>query len=334
MKTYVILGILISYILGLFMALLGSDNKTADDGTVTIPEDCVYVVAVSIGTENPPYLNGNLMQTKGSVPATGQLSAISCHVSTFPTHQELPFVMNGASRVVWFFLDDAVCTRPVPVSGYSATGQVTGTLDTSTNDIVICVVLGSNGQVLLTGDTVSATLIYDSTTCRIGYLIPGDSSMSCDASDEDVTSGYWYYPPSYYTDTSSSVLVTPGHYQTTAVYNRKYYAYAFYNAVTYPDYPYRYTQFTYVNPPGTTTQDSPAGAIGSSSYDGQQITLYEWYTYHQVWVPPVYETQTSGYWTYPDPVWVETGVPGEISCIFISIADTAIGSIHVNMIRC
>ena len=163
--------------LGLLMSLLGTDNVTAD-GTVTIPEGCVYVVAVSIGTENPPYLNGNLMQTKGVVSAQGQLDAISVHTSTFPIVAELPFVMNFASRVVFFYLDDAVCARPVPVSGYSATGEVTGKLDTSTNDLVIAIVLGSNGQVLLKGDTVDFTLIYDTTTCRVGWIAPGDSALS------------------------------------------------------------------------------------------------------------------------------------------------------------
>ena len=301
---------LIGLLIGLFfMSLLGTDNSTAN-GSVTIPTDCVYVVAVSIGTTDAPYLNGNLMQTKGSVVATGQLDAISVHVSTFPTQQSLPFVMNGADRIIWFFLDDAVCTRPVPVSGYSATGEVTGTLDTSTNDIVIGIVLGSNGQVLITGDTVGLTAIYDTTTCRVGHITPGDSSMSCSASDEDVATGYWYYPPAYYTDTSTSVLVEAGHYEFNPVYHALTYSYDSGSGMYR-----RYDNGVYVG----------LVALATPDY---------YYAYPGVWVPDRYETQTSGYWTYPDPVWITTGDPGEISCIFISIADTMIGSIHVNMIRC
>jgi hypothetical protein len=310
---------LIGLLIGLFfMSLLGTDNSTAN-GSVTIPTDCVYVVAVSIGTTDAPYLNGNLMQTKDTVAATGQLDAISVHVSTFPTQQSLPFVMNGADRIIWFFLDDAVCTRPVPVSGYSATGEVTGTLDTSTNDIVIGIVLGTNGQVLITGDTVGLTAIYDTTTCRVGHITPGDSSMSCSASDEDVATGYWYYPPAYYTDTSTSVLVEAGHYEFNPVYH-------------YVSYVYIYTSGSsdifneYDN--GVLT-----GNIGIMPH-GLTPDPYYYYAYPGVWVPDRYETQTSGYWTYPDPVWVTTGDPGEISCIFISIADTMIGSVYVTRPLC
>lgn len=318
---------LIGLLIGLFfMSLLGTDNSTAN-GTVTIPTDCVYVVAVSIGTTDAPYLNGNLMQTKGSVVAQGQLDAISCHVSTFPTQQELPFVMNGANRIIWFFLDDAVCTRPVPVSVYSATGEVTGTLDTSTNDIVIGIVLGSNGQVLITGDTVGLTAIYDTTTCRVGHITPGDSSMSCSASDEDVSSGYWYYPPAYYTETTQSVLVEAGHYETAAIYHYRYWAYESYS----PSIGYTYGLYEYINPPGTTTKQ---GTAVWATYQGPQYGQQTWYTYVQIWVPPVYETQTSGYWTYPAPVWVDTSTPGEISCIYISVANTMIGSVYVTRPLC
>jgi hypothetical protein len=220
-----------------------------------------------------------------------------------------------------------VCTRPVPVSGYSATGQVLGTLDTSTNDIVICVVLGSNGQVLLKGDTVDATLIYDSETCRIGYLEPGDSSMSCDASDEDVLSGYWYQPPAYYTQTTTTVLVSEGYWKTTTIVNTivGYYT----GSVFVPNPPPGYTVYNYTEYKNGVFYAN----VQSLTYKGTSYSS-SWNTYVQTWIPPVYETQTSGYWTYPDPVWVETGNPGEISCIYISVADTQIGSVYVTRPLC
>ena len=86
------------------MSVLGSNNVTAN-GTVTIPTGCVYVVALCTGTVDPPYLNGNRMQTVASVPATGLLTAVSIHVSTFPIVATLPYVMNGADTITFVYLD-------------------------------------------------------------------------------------------------------------------------------------------------------------------------------------------------------------------------------------
>ena len=137
MKTKIVC-LLIGFLSGLFMAILGYENKTAD-GTVTIPEGCVFVVAVCQGSVNPPYLNGNIMQTpfNGTVAATGQLVAIGIHTSPFPTQQTLPFVLNGNTKATFIYMDDAVCARQTLVSGYSTTGQITGDLGTSTDDIVM-----------------------------------------------------------------------------------------------------------------------------------------------------------------------------------------------------
>jgi hypothetical protein len=308
------------------MSVLGYENKTAN-GTVTIPENTVFVVAVCTGTVSAPYLNGNLMQTKGSVAATGLLKTISVHVSTFPLIHVLPFVMNGADTITFIYMDDAVCARPVPVSGYSTSGSQTGTLDTSTNDIVVGIVLGSNGQVLIKGDTVGLTAVYDTLTCRIGYIVPGDSSLSCEATDENAISGYWYTPDPVWVDTTSSVLVEPGHYVQTATLHHAYDAYASYSGGRY-----YYDYFLYEEPPGAVVEYIH-NYNSFATYQGTGNDKGTWYTYTQTWVPDRYETQASGYWTYPNPVWVSTGVAGQISAIWLSIADTMIGSVYVTRPR-
>jgi len=304
------------------MAVLGYDNKTAN-GTVTIPDGCNYVVAACVGTTAPPYLNGVLMQPYSTVPATGILKAIGIHILPNSINQELPFVMNGADSISFIYLDDSVCTRLPAVEGYSAAGSVSGNLVTSTNDLVIGIVLGSNGQVLIKGDTVALTLVYDTLTCRIGYITPGDSVLACLATDESTTSGYWYTPPPVWINTTTSVLVEPGHWVTTSVYHREYYAFNSQHPYGY----FIYGVYEYVNPPGSTTFIED---FNSATYFGSQATIGTWYTYYQTWVPDRYETVSSGYWQPQEPQWIQTGVSGQISCCFISIADVMIGTNYIS----
>jgi len=304
------------------MSVLGYENKTAN-GEVTIPTGCNYVVAVCVGSIDPPYLNGVLMQTYASVTAQGLLKAISIHILPNSINQILPFVMNGADSIAFIFLDDAVCTRLPAVSGYSASGSVTGDLVTSTDDIVIGIVLGSVGQVLLTGDSGSLTLVYDTLKCRIGYIVPGDSILTCLGTDEISSSGEWYYPPRYWVDTTTSVLVEPGHYVSTPVYNRLFWAF-----MTKSGTNWVYGYYFYKNPPGSTT--GPNGTQSFATYQGQSWTISEWTTYVQTWVPDRYETQSSGYWVYPPREWVLSGTQGQISAAFISIADVMIGANYIS----
>ena len=307
--------------IGIFsMAVLGYDNKV-NNGTVAVPDGCNYIVALCVGTVDPPYFNGALMQTYGSVPAQGNLKAIGVHI--LPNSYSgvtLPFVMNGADSISFIYLDDSVCTRVPPVQGYNASGSVTGDLATSTNDYVFGIVLGTNGQVLIKGDTVELTLVYDTSTCRIGYIVPGDSSLTCLATDENAASGKWYTPPAYYVNTTTSVLVEEEHYETTKVYHDITWVYKY---SAFPGYDI-YEKYIDSTATGTTQAVPQGNPAPSNSY---------YYTYEQVWIPDRYETISSGYWVYPPAEWVTTGTPGQISCIFISIADTMIGVNYISRPR-
>jgi hypothetical protein len=298
------------------MSVLGHDNVTAN-GNVTIPTDCVYVVALCTGSLDPPYLNGNKMQTVASVPATGINKAVSIHVSTFPIVATLPFVMNGADTITWVYLDNAVCTRADVVQGYSNTsGGVTGALATSTSDLVLGIVLGSNGQVQIKGDTVAMTLLDNTLKRCIGWIAPGDASLTCIATDNSTVSGYWYSPPAVWHDTTTSVLVEAGHYVFNPVQHTR--TFVFHVWIGGSNYVYR----VYID--------------GVYSFDTTfQSNIPEtwtevFYTYPGVWVPDRYETVASGYWEYPAQQWIETGVAGEVSAAWISIADVMIGGIYVS----
>ncbi len=293
------------------MSILGSDTVTAN-GTLAIPSGCVYVVALCSGNDgiDPPYLNGNKMQTKAGVIQQGVLPAISIHVSTFPEIGTLPFVMNGADIITWVYMDNAVCTRADVVQGYSlSAGQITGNLATSTNDMVLGIVIGSNGQVEIKGDTVNMTLVEDTLTRRVGSIVPGDSSLTCLATDASTLSGYWYQPPAVWVNTTTSVLVEAAHYDFNPVY-QYWISYEWHTLNIY----HVYHDGVYV---------------GDGSYNTPPQD-HAFYTYPGVWVPDRYETVASGYWTYPTQQWIETGVAGQVSAAWISIADVMIGGTFVS----
>jgi hypothetical protein len=83
------------------------------------------------------------------------------------------------------------------------------------------------------------------------------------------------------------------------------------------------------SPSGTTT--APTGITTEvSSWAGQTFGYNSWHIYYQTWVPDRYETVSSGYWQPQEPVWIQTGVSGQISCCFISIADVMIGANYIS----
>jgi hypothetical protein len=268
------------------------------------------------------------MQTYSSVAASGILKAIGIHILPNSINQELPFVMNGADSISFIYLDDSVCTRSPAVEGYSAAGSVSGNLVTSTNDLVIGIVLGSNGQVLIKGDTVALTLVYDTLTCRIGYITPGDSVLACLATDESTVSGYWYTPPPVWINTTTSVLVEPGHYVSTAYLQEQWFRYNHKDPP--PSNLYWYDYILVRRSPSGTTTNTYANNASFETYQGTTTMYYSWTLYYQTWVPDRYETVSSGYWQPQEPVWIQTGVSGQISCCFISIADVMIGANYIS----
>lgn len=273
----------------MIISLLGTEEKLAD-GTLNILNACNYVVAVVVGSELPPIINGVLMDTVISVPAQGANKAISVHVTRNPTPTESetqPFSMpiGTGIRVLFIYFRHVVCVRPDKVYGYVTTGSKTGTLPTSTDDYIIGIVLGNNGQVTLKSDTIAMTLWIDESKLRIGYIIPGDTSASIAGTDPGTVSGYWQsQDPIWHEGT----LITAGYWETVATYH--------------PPYSYIDVEGYLVNVPG-------------------------YYTYTYIWHDPVY---SSGYWEYPPDIWIATGTTGQVSLIAISLADVMIGGIYVS----
>lgn len=114
---------------------------------------------------------------------------------------------------------------------------------------------------------------------------------------------------------TSSVLVEAAHYETIKVTNIRQYIYVDY----YGGY-YVYDK---------TINNVYKGTVNFLTFKGN-IFYDNFYTYTQVWVPDRCETVTTSWYTYPDPVWITTGVPGQVSTCFVSIADVMIGAVYVS----
>jgi hypothetical protein len=277
---------------------LGFEAKTTN-GTITVLEDCNYIVALVTGSIQPPVINALEMTTKATVSAQGVNKAISLHVLPIDVWYEYSFIMYGDS-VTFIYIQNGVCTRPDIISGYSATGTVSGTLPSSTDDLLVGLVIGNNGQVTITADTVALTFPVDTVTSRVGYKTPGDTSQAISATDPGTLTGYWYQPPAVWVDTTTSVLISPGHYSS--------------GGLDYYD--------IFIDGVKTGRTGIPSG------YNPPPTEI--WYTYAPVWFPPVYEEQASGYWSYPAQQWIETGVAGYVSAIVASIADVMIGADYIS----
>jgi hypothetical protein len=284
------------------MSLLGGTVLTVDESTVIIPDGCNYVVALCTGSVDPPYLNGNLMETYCAVPATNELPAVGIHVSTFPTGYELPYAWNGNATVTMAFLDDTVCTRAVVVQGNSAGGTITGSLPTSsTTDMVFGIVVGEAGQVTLTGGGTALTLLEDTSLRRIGYITPGTGSLACVGTSALTAIGYlipgvpiWH----------GAVLIEAGHYEsvTTTHYVTFVWVSAFYGYEKYID----------------------GSATGHYYQSPPEDYTYE--THSNTWIKARY---TTGYWEYPPDVYIPNS-PGHVSAAFIATVNVMIGGIYVS----
>jgi hypothetical protein len=318
------------FLIGLFMAItiLGSDKVTVN-GEITIPEGTTYLLALcsSHDGNDAPYVNGNILKTIAPVDEQGELPGISAHFQRYPLAQTVPFVMNGADTITFVYID-GVNSVAGYLASYDADGSYSDDLIVDPiHEIIVAICAGLNGQVVMTGDAVALTYLYDSLTIRVGHIVPGDSTLSCVANDGSAGSGHWYYPPPYQIPVGTEqVLVTPGHYVSTAYKQEEWFDFSKY---TSPPDKYWYDQRLISRSPSGTTVTINNDAIYSLTYEGASFLGYSYYSYYQTWVPPVYETVVVYQWVYPEPVWVGEGDPGQISCMFLALSDVEPPSGHI-----
>jgi hypothetical protein len=221
-------------------------------------------------------------------------------------------------NVVFVYLQGGVSCRPKTVGGYSAAGEVIGNLETGADDLVIGLAAGNNGPVMIKIDGNALDPLVSETLKAAGYAAPGDALQLVEAKAPDIEGGRWVEQAPVWKEAGEQVLVKEGYYKFVPVLHVKSYWYAY----TSGGYDYYQIRVDGVNTGNYTAQVHGAAAPGSET----------WYTYDAVWVDPVYETATTGHWTYPPPVWEEDGEPAKLAAIFASVADVFVGSHHTPLV--
>jgi hypothetical protein len=278
------------------ITVISSENVTVS-GNITIPDTCTLVLALVYGSETPPIINGLNMIKVASTPAVGALPAVSIHQYQSPLMlMTLPFLMTG-TYVRFVYLANAVTFRPGVLFGYSSVGSYTFDLTTTTNDMAFGIVSGFT-SVDMKGDTVALTYMDNNATNKTGYITPGDTALTCLATDGS-SSGYWQSQSPVY---HPSVLIRAAWVENlTAIYHT--YAYRYYSA------PYYYWT-EYRN-----------GVYYRDFYDSF-LSHTSWTEYPQIYHPATYSSE---YWSYPPPIWISTGTAGQCNACFVSISLTASG---------
>lgn len=278
------------------VTFMSYETFTAPAGTATVPFYCEAVVALVKGTTSPVILNGIDMVVRASMEETEGVPAVSIQTMTVPLTQPQPYGFSGTS-ITFIYIKEAVSVRMGVVQEYSDLGTETQALPTSTNDMVFGIIVANNdaGQAEIKGDGTAFTAVVDEATCRMGYIEPGDSSLSVVGTAPTTVSGYWYQPPPVF---HPAELIEEGYWTYSSVYHPAGW---------------------YLDP-----------LFGQPGHPAEYIYLNVFYTTEKTWVEPEY---SDSYWTYPTQVWVSTDELGKLSLLAISIADVMLYSTYVSRPR-
>ncbi len=286
-----------------------SHEYKTKSGTIKIPDDCILVYALVDGSINAPVINSVGMTPVIAQDIIGAANAVSIHQYKPPistTTLELGFTFEG-NYVDFIYLKNALGVRPGGiVFGYGAINSFTKDLPTSVSDFVIGILSGLVGPTDMKGDSVEFTYTANSAFQKVGYLVPGDSNLTCLAEDTGTTpattkKGKWHPP----------VLIHPGYWTYDPVKHTVTYKFDHRSYSENKDYFKKYDNGVYVK--------MITVLLGSTP----QTSIY--YTYPGVWHPPEY---SEGYY---DIITVPAG-PGQVACAFVSISTTTIGDDAVNPI--
>jgi hypothetical protein len=281
------------------IAVISSINKTAN-GTITVPANTVEIIACVNGSLESPMIEGVSMLKIAQKDAESIQPAISIHQFQNPTIATLNFTFTG-TYVHFIFLSGAITFRPGALGGYSATGTYTADLTTTTSDLAIGIMVGSIGPCTMKGDTAAFTYVYDTTLDKVGYKVPGDTALTCEAKDTGSSGGYWkdngviHHP---------QTLIRAGYYS----YDKTWVAGHYEKGWTYVEGYWKYVM-------GLNDWVWVAGYA-------KEVTTWVagYYYYPQVWHPATYNEA----WDEEIPdTWVPAGT-SQVQACFVSIKTTEI----------
>ena len=287
------------------MALLSSETKTAN-GTIAIPNNCTVIVGLVKGSVLPPEIAGVAMETLAQVAATTNVKAVSIHQYKPPADDvTVAFTMSGDS-VHFVYISAMDGNRPGAVFG-NAVSSVTGELPTSATDLVLAIMSGMIGPCTLKGDTVEMTYLVNETFDKVGWIVPGDASLTALATDAGVSAGYYIDGGSVY---HPSVLITAAY--TEYVRTQHTVTYKFSRKVVSAAPPVYYYWNVYIDgvwngqTKTTTTVSAPSSYFYYSNDPVDHEAVYS-------------EAYTED---LPD-IWVPGGEAASLSACFVSIRTSA-----------
>lgn len=285
------------------ISIISSLELTAS-GNLSIPDGCERIYALVIGSEDAPKINGFPMAKICSQPATTKVLAVAIYqFEVSEDNVEAPFVISGISNSI-IYAAGSDEYRPGALFGNNDAGSYSGDLPTSTSDLVLGVLAGMIGPSALTGDGGAFTYIKNATFYKTGYKTPGDSVLTCVASDSGVSAGYYIDGGSI---THPAELISEA-YETWDPVNH------------YVAWLYLYTESSGVKiygkyDNGVATGDRIGVAPGYSPPPPYSYTAYV-YHYH----PAVYSEEWEE--ELPD-IWVPGGELAQVNACFASIQLTS-----------
>lgn len=288
-----------------------SSVQVTESGNVTIPANCSAVYALIIGSDDAPEIAGISMTKIVGRDKTDKVAGIGVYQ-----------YVGDAVGTVTFDNADADYMAVLYVSGSDGYGKnviadtkpenVSGGLETNTNSLVIGVMAGMIGATALTGDGNAFSYVVNETTVKAGWIVPGDASLACVASDGGISSGYWIIGKTIHHD---AVLLKEGYWSFEPVKHVVTFRYLYDTGGGYKVYG------RYDNGVATGHTISALTQPASSVY----------YEYVHTWHEPVYQPAWDE--KLPD-VWVAGGEKATVNACFVSIDPDMSGQFVPQVIIC
>jgi hypothetical protein len=249
-----------------------------------------------------------------TMPASGVMPAGGIFQYVTPVIGALTFTFTGA-YVEFIYLSGVVTFRPGALFGQSITGSYTGDLVTTTTDFVIGAIFGLIGATALKGDTVAMTYVLNTTLDKIGYITPGDTLLTCLATDVGISGGFNWDAGVIHHD---AVLLAAAHMTYPTVHHNGYwYTGTTTHYVTFVWENNNWRKYIDGNPTNTWYgQDRP----DDYTYETQgQIWHKPWDTHDPVWVEDSWQ---AAYDEELADIWVPLNATASLTALFVSIKTT------------
>lgn len=288
-----------------------SSAQVTESGNVTIPANCSAVYALVIGSDDAPEIAGISMTKIVGRDKTDKVVGVGVYQYAGDAVGAVTFDNADADYIALLYVSGSDGYDKDVVTG-TKSESVTGNLKTSTNSLAICVMAGMIGATAITGDATAFSYVVNETKVKAGWLVPGDASLACVASDGGISSGYWIIGKTIHHDAE---LLKEGYWSFEPVKHTVTWLYM-------RDYPNGYKLYgKYDN--GVDT--------GNTKVSKSQPASSVYYEYVHTWHEPEYKPAWDE--KLPD-VWVAGGEKATVSACFVSIDPDMSGQFVPQVIIC